>query len=295
MGGARLGPSSLDLVRRGRVAVVIGLGFLLLHLPINRAVSGSFWHNGYWMFNEGHGFRTLGFGLGPFGDPHTPAIAAAKSLSMVVRDTFYLAGGPWLLAPVALVAFDPRAPRRVWAAAPVVLVYLTGYFFYAACSIVTTGPVYYLPLVPVLAGWIAMAATHLHGRLASAPGLGRVVPSLLVAHVVAAAVVFWPSVARDVTRAADDAGRCEGLEALAEAGPALVFVQRDEPETQSSIGWPPLSSPLLDDKVLFAMSQGGARDREVFERFGKGRIAYLSRCLHHPSAELEPYNLSAAR
>ncbi len=74
-----------------------------------------------------------------------------------------------------------------------------------------------------------------------------------------------------------------------------MFVQRDEPETQSSIGWPPLPSPLLDDKVLFAMSQGGARDRTVFERFGKGRTAYLSRCLHHPSAALEPYNLSAAR
>jgi hypothetical protein len=274
-------PRTVAFARRLLPAVAITLPFLALHPFINHAISGNAWHSGYWLFNEGQGWTTMGFGRGPFGDPHTPTIAAAKTITSTVRSAFYTFGGPLVFVlPVALT-LAPRAPRIILAAILVVAVYGVAYFFYAGSPVYTTGPVYYVALVPVLAALVAVSASHVHGKLVALDGYARAVPAFLAAHVLAAILVFCPSALLELSSASADAANCDLAGArVAVNGPAMVFVDIERVPQRSWTGWPPMPSPRFDDHVLFPRTQGPVIDALVFARFGAGRSAYYSTCWH---------------
>ena len=267
---------------RALPGVAIALALASLHPLLNRAVSGDALHSGYWMFNDGHGWKTFGFGAGPFGTPHTPAVAAAKTVVSAVRLAFWTTGTPlpWLALAVAAVGASPRR-RQLAAPAVVAVVYALAYALYASAGVMTTGPLYYVPLLPVLIGWLALGAVVLHDRLRERAGaLARLVPAALVAQTLVACGTFWPSEVAELGRQADDAGRCE--QAVADRGiaRALVFVLKGDDPDQSAVAWPPMASPDLDDAVLFARHESRAKDAAVVARFAGDRPVYFARCLH---------------
>jgi hypothetical protein len=240
------------------------------------------------MFNEGQGWRTFGFGVGPFGDVSTPAIATAKTLASATRESMFLGGSPLLLAALALASLAGARSRALWAAAPVALVYHVAYFIYVAPPIATAGPVYFVPLAPVLLGWIAIAAIALHDRLAAWQAGTRVVPAALAAHAVAVALLFWPSAVRELRHAVNSGHRCEEL--IPEGRRALLFTAQGQAPIRTWTHHPPLPSPTFDDEVLYARAAGAPVDAAVAARFGRGREIYYSRCVFEPHPQLEHYD-----
>jgi hypothetical protein len=259
---------------------VLTLPAIALHAAINKAVSGSYLRSGYWLFNEGHGWITMGFGPGPFGIVHTVAIAAAKTLTNLVRMAFYSTGTPFVLLALAITLLV-RLPRRARLLGPVapVLVYVVGYFLYAGAPIVTSGPVYYVALVPVLNAWIALALVAAYDRFTVPTGLRRLIVAFVPAQVLAGLVIFWPPALREMNLQAESASQCETLVQESNLGRALVFVAPGLGAQRSWAGWPPMPSPEFDDEVLYPR-QGDTveEDAAVVRRFGEGRAVHLALC-----------------
>jgi hypothetical protein len=158
-----------------------------------------------------------------------------------------------------------------------VLVVATGYFFYAGSSIDPTGPVYYLPLMPLLIAWTAMVAVDLD---ATAAWLRRAVPTFLCAQGVAALLVFWPAQVRSLMRDIDHATECETM--IDEAGikRGLVFAVT-LPAYRELSSWhrlPPLTEPPFDAPVLWARPFGTADDLITVKRFAGDRPVFLATC-----------------
>lgn len=268
------------MLRRLLPAIVLTLPAIALHAAINKAVSGSYLRSGYWLFNEGHGWITMGFGPGPFDVVHTVAIAAAKTLTNLVRVAFYSTGTPF--APLALaIALLIRLPRRARLLGPVapVLVYVVAYFVYAGAPIVTSGPVYYVALVPVLNAWMALALVAAYDRFTVPSGFKRLVVAFVPAQALAGMAIFWPPALREMNLQAESASQCETLVQESNLGRALVFVAPGLGAPRSWAGWPPLPSPGFDDQVLYPR-QGDTveEDAAVVRRFGEGRTVHLALC-----------------
>ena len=264
-------------------SILIALPLLALHPLINHAVSGDWRHSGYWLVNEGHGFKTMGFGLGPFGDPHTPGIAASKTLTVMVRIGFYAMGGPLLFGLLlGLLLGAGKDKKRLWAPAIPIGLYAVGYFLYAGSSVHTTGPVYYVASMPLLLGWIALLAVHVHDELRTAlPHLRRAVPAIMLGQWVAALIVFWPTAWGELAHAGRDAGACVDLAHEHKLHNALVFVNPHGGAAQAASWtfWPPLPSPTFDDDVLFPRHESSAKDLAVVARYGAGRGVYAANCI----------------
>ncbi len=243
--------------------ILVALPLLALHPLINHAVSGDWRHSGYWLVNEGHGFTTMGFGKGPFGFPHTPGIAASKTLTVMVRIGFYAMGGPLLFGLVlGLLLGTGEGKKRLWAPAIPIGLYAAGYFLYAGSSVQTTGPVYYLALMPLLLGWIALLAVHAHDELRTAlPRLRWAVPALILSQWVAALIVFWPTAWGELAHAGRDAGACDDLARAYKIHNAIVFVSSNPSSVPAASWtyWPPLPSPTFDDDVLFPRHESSRR------------------------------------
>ena len=280
------------LARRLAPAALLVLPFAALLPWLAYGVSGSPWRNGYAMFNQGHGWLTFGFGAGPFGNAHTPAIAGAKTLAALVRVAFYLTGAPLvplLFAASLALGLEPR--RRLASPAVAVALYGAVYFFYAGTSIHGTGPVYYAALAPVLCVWAAALAVALHDRwLAPRAATRRAVPAVVVATLAVSATVFVPPLLLELGRASDAASQCERLVESRGITRALVFVRPGTERGRAWTDWIPMPSPDFDDAVLYANSDSALRDAPVARRFGEGRAIYLAQCLRRKEPTLEPYD-----
>jgi hypothetical protein len=276
-------------------AVAIALPLLALHLLFNQAVSGDWRHSGYWLHSQGKHRILMGFGVGQGGFPQDIWTASEKTVANVIRMAFYTGGGPLVFAPLAVgfVAGDSRGPLR--AAAWIVGVYYVAYFFYAAASITTTGPVYFDALVPVLAGAAAIATTKLHDAVKLRAGFNRLVPALVLGQLVAGFVFFWPPALLELGRAASDSAACDELASrLDPHRPALVFVA--PPDTYASwTFWKPMPSPTLDDRVLFAKTGGPATDAAVAASVSPDRSVYFARCVAAPEPKIERYDPASGR
>lgn len=285
----RLGPS-----------VAIALLAMVPQALMNQAVSGNYVHSGYWLFNEGHGWKTMGFGTGPFGLPHTPVLATVKTLAAWVRVGFYTSGSPILLLLLTLPfagsgSGSGRDAHRGAAPAVIVLFYAVAYFLYASASILTTGPVYYDALMPVVTGWIALSAITWHERLRGEAWGRRLIPAFLAAQAAAALVVFWPAELREVASAAESASACQRLADRHGLPRAMIFVRAAGTFRASWTSWPPLAAPTLDDPILFAASQGPADDARAAARYANGRPLYLARCVREASPSLDRYDPLTSR
>jgi hypothetical protein len=281
---AHLGPS-----------IAIAALSLVLQAFLNRAISGNYAHSGYWLFNEGQGWTTMGFGKGPFGFPHTPTLATMKTLVAVVRVAFCTTGSPYALLLVVLPfpGSEGGGPRGRTPGV-IVLVYLAAYFLYASASILTTGPVYYDALLPVLTGWIALSAITWHERVRSRPWGRRVVPAFLLAQA-AALVVFWPPALMEIANAGKSASACERLAGQHNLSRALIFVRAGGSSPASWTCWHPLSLPSVDDPILFVASRGRADDAAVASRYANGRPVYAAHCIDEASPSLVPYDPATDR
>ncbi len=234
----------------------------------------------------------MGFGTGPGGFPQDGSSASAKTIANGIRMAFYTGGGPLLFAPLAVAFASGKARGLLRAGAWTAAVYYAAYFVYASASITTTGPVYFDALVPVLAACAAIATVEAHDALRVDPRFGRLVPAFAAANVCAAAVFFWPPAVLEVGRAAKDASACDDLAStLDPARPALVFVAPAE-RYASWTFWPPMPSPALDDRVLFARTHGSGPegDARIAARFGAGRSIYLAHCVAAPEPRVERYD-----
>lgn len=274
----------LRVVRAILPAVVVAIPFMVILALANRAVTGSPWTTGYALFNGGRGWKTMGFGIGPFGVEHTVSSAAASQLTVWALLTVFLSGSPcafMLLAP-AVLAGRSRRLAVIGAGVCVCALYTLAYFFYCGASITQTGPVYFDALVPVIAGTIAVAAVDLHD-LAVAVGdrLRRAIPSVLVAQTLAGLVVFWPSQVVELVRLRNVAASCEDIVAKHRITKGLVFVRHGGKAVHSWVAHPPLPRPGLDDDVLFVKQH---REKEmnvrIAEAHARGRPIYTAVCSH---------------
>jgi hypothetical protein len=290
------------LVRAVGPAVLVALPLLALHPVINHFAYGHWSRTGYALFNGPRGWKTMGFGVGPFSEPHTWAVAAAKSVAALVRVAFYTTGSPIGFALIALPCFGlvgqaGRGSLRAVAPLLPVGVYAAAYFFYAASSIDPTGPVYYLGLMPILIGWAAMGAVALHDEVRRRTGQGRLVPALICAQALAGAAVFWPAqvayLIGDVRQASDceaqleDAGVKRGL-VFAMAGPPNK--KGVPPEATTWHRKPPLPWPPFDEPILYARAMGFKHDAEAVARFAGDRPVYLERCMVSGARSLLRYD-----
>ena len=243
---------------------------LALHPWLNWLISGDIRHNGYWLFNQGHGWITMGFGRGPFGDLHTPSVAAAKMFPIALRLGFYSTGSPVILLALATPLLGvARVPKpRLVVPLTLALAYFTGYFFYASTCIDTTGPVYYVALVPVIACALASGLVAL--RDTAPTQLTGFIPGAVVCILGVAAVTFWPPELLDFTRAADQAGMCRTVVAKEGLRRALVFVRRPTREITNWAQSPPFPHPDLRDPVLFARAASLAKDAQVVRDYARG-------------------------
>ncbi len=268
------------LVRALWPAVAASLPLLVLLPIVNRLAYGGYTVTGYTLFNGTAGWKTMGFGIGPFGAPHSVHFAAAKTMTVLVRLAFYETGSPFGFALLVLPVLGlVRRSLRTLAPLVVVMVYAVGYFFYAGASIDPTGPVYYLGLTPVLLGWIAMVAVELHD-LCRATALRRLVPAFMCAQGLAAIAVFWPAeisyLLHDVMQAED----CEATARAAGVDRGLIFALTG-PRWEKMTSWhrqPPLKLPPFDAPLLFARGRGLTRDLAAVRRFAGDRPVYLERC-----------------
>jgi hypothetical protein len=279
------------LLRRLAPAVLVAAPLLALFPLLNRAQSGSFWHSGYWLFNEGKGWKTMGFGRGPFGQAHTVSMAATKTLAALVRVAFFVTGCPvgWLFACLPLFGVS-RNGARAMAPLVVVAVYVLAYFFYAASSINPTGPVYYVALAPVLIAAIATSAVDLHDWLRQT-GKERLIAALLVGQGIAALLIFWPPELLQLARGADDSAKCDALAEVAGIDSGLVFV--DIGFKKPAMSWtsrPPFALPPFDAPLLFAPSKGPAEDAKTAAKFAGDRPVYFASCVHEDDPSLLKYD-----
>jgi hypothetical protein len=281
------------MIRRLLPAVLIALPFLALHGVLNAAVSGDWRHSGYWLESHETGWTMMGFGRGAGNFPQDPSTASSKTIANAIRMAFYTAGGPLVflpLAPLAAGAITGRPLGILRAGAWVTFVYFGAYLLYASASTPTTGPVYFDALVPVLAGCAAVATIWLHDAVRER--LRRLVPALVLAQIVAAFAIFWPSALLEVGRAARDSAACDDVADGVEPGArALVFVAHPPPGPFRSLtNWPPMPSPLFDDRALFPRIGGPENDRAVVARFGAGRTTYLAHCISEATPRIERYD-----
>jgi hypothetical protein len=279
------------LLRRLAPAVLVAAPLLALIPFLNRAQSGSFWHSGYWLFNEGKGWKTMGFGRGPFGQAHTVAMAATKTLAALVRVSFFVTGCPvgWLFACLPLLGIS-RKGARAMAPLVVVAVYVASYFFYAASSITPTGPVYYVALAPLLIALIATYAVELFDWLRQT-GKERLIPAVLIGQGVAALLIFWPPELLQLARGADDSAKCDALAQVAGIDSGLVFV--DIGFKKPAMSWtsrPPFALPPFDAPLLFAPSKGAVEDAKTASRFAGDRPLYFASCIHEDEPTLLSYD-----
>ena len=124
------GRTKRETVARFLPAILIALPFLALHPILNVAISGDPWRNGYSMFNNDHGWKTMGFGVGPMGDVQTVVTASAKTIANMARVSIVATGCPVLVAVAAaatVVAPSRSSPMR--AAALLVVGALYGAYF----------------------------------------------------------------------------------------------------------------------------------------------------------------------
>jgi len=285
-----------ELVRRLAPAVLVAAPFLALFPLLNRAQSGSFWHSGYWLFNEGQGWRTMGFGRGPFGQAHTVSIASAKTLAALVRVAFFVTGCPvgWLFACLPLFGIS-RTSARGMTPLVVIAVYVIAYFFYAASSINPTGPVYYVALAPLLIASIATHAVDLYDALRQG-GKERLIPALLIGQSAAAILIFWPPELLQLARGADDSAKCDALVEVAGIDTGFVFV--DITLRKPAMSWtsrPPFALPPFDAPLLFAASKGPAEDAKTAAKFAGERPIYFASCIHEDDPSLLKYDPAEER
>ncbi len=271
-------------LRRVGPAVLVSLPLLALHPIINRLAYGDWSTTGYALFNGGHGWKTMGFGLGPFGRPHTPAVAASKTFAVFVRMTFYTTGSPLGIALLTLPILGLRRSMRSLAPGLVVATHAVLYFFYAGTPVDPTGPVYYVAMAPVLLGWLAVVAVELHDRLRSREGLGRVVPAFLVAQAIAGLLVFWPPQLGELLENVAQAKSCESAVAAAGIRRGLIFAQiapspTSPPRTRTWAQRPPLPVPPFDEPLIYARPLGPKVDAKTAARFAGDRPVYFQRCM----------------
>lgn len=275
---------AVHVFRRIIPAIVVSLPFIVALALANKAVTGSPFVTGYDLFNEKNGWKTMGFGEGPFGIERDVASAAAHGFTVWGLLASFVSGSPFsllvLLAPV--LGGRSRRLRTIAAALLMCAVYTFAYFFYCGASLTQTGPVYFDALMPVIAGAIAVAAVDLHDAVAEAqPEWRRLVPSVLVAQTFAAVVVFWPSQIAELVRLRTSAASCEDLVASHGIKSALVFVRADRARPDSWVAHPPMARPQLDDDVLFVRQRPFRDDNErAAAAYARGRPIYLAACVH---------------
>ena len=273
--------------------LLFALPLLALHPWLNYLVSGNIWHNGYWLFNRGHGWITMGFGQGPFNDLHTPSVAAAKMFPIALRLGFFSTGSPVILLALLPWLGVARVPRRqVVVPVTLTLAYLAAYFFYASTCIDTTGPIYYVALLPVIACALACGLVAL--RDAASSELSRFVPGALVCVLGVALVTFWPSELLDLSRAADQAGMCQTVVAKEKIHRALVFVRAPTRQIPTWAQWPPFPHPDLQDPVLFARAASPDKDAQVVRDYARGRPVYMASCIGVARSGLISYDPQTA-
>lgn len=274
-----------SLIRALVPPVLLALPLLALHPVINHFAYGHWSTTGYALFNGPRGWKTMGFGVGPFWEPHTWGVAASKSVAALVRVSFYATGSPLGFALLALPCFGVLGRRALAPAIPAGI-YAALYFFYAASSIDSTGPVYYLGLMPILVGWVAMGAVGLHDLVRDRAENRRLVPAFLAAQAAAAIVVFWPA---QVSYLLDDVRQAWDCEALVEESGikrGLIFAMSGPPNGDGvppeATTWhrkPPLPWPPFDAPILYGRAMGFAHDAKAAARFAGDRPVYLERCM----------------
>jgi hypothetical protein len=280
------------LIRAFGPAVLISLPFVALWLAANRLAWGGYLVTGYSLFNGKQDWITMGFGLGPFGTRHTPAFAAAKTLSSLVRLAFYVTGSPIGFALLALPALGLGRDRgRALAPLLPATFYFAAYFFYAAGSIDPTGPMYCLGVTPLFLAWLGVIAVDLHDRCRGT-SFRRVVPALYLAQIGAALAIFWPAQIAYLREDVALAQQCELAVRDADITKGLVFVLTG-PLWRTATTWhrrPPFEQPPFDHPVLFALARGLSRDLAAVRRFAADRPVFLERCFYDGKPSVRRYD-----
>ena len=278
------------LARRLAPAIALSAPFLLLHLALDTAITGDATHSGYSLWFAEH--HVMSFGFDSPDHVHVPAVAFAKTLATIARLLFYVAGGPFVFAPVVLLLVAEPSPGVFKACAWTLFAYMGAYFFYAAVPIYTTGPVYFDALIPVVAAWVALAAVRLHATLGplTTGAHRRTVPALFAAQAVAAALVFWPTALGELGVAAADSGAARRSPA-----PSTTARRCSSSSTAARSTLPGRSGgrsrlPVSTTASLFPAESGAAADSAVAARFGSGRATYLAHCVDEPSPSIEHFD-----
>jgi hypothetical protein len=268
-------------IRRYLPSIVIALPFLVAVFFINKSISGNAWIDGRAMFNGPRGWKTFGFGHGPFGEVQTPATAASKTIANVVRVTVFLSGSVILVAIASMGAFFAQASRaktiqRV--AALLIVIYFGAYFIYCAPPISPVGPIYFVSIAPVICILVATGVLSLRDVARPLAPDSMWLPKALLALMAVAIFTFWPSVTSELHRLATQspAARAESLAAASDLHHALVFVAMPEhPKQEFAEQFTALPHPSFDDDILYAPIGDKDVTTRVAARFGIGREVYL--------------------
>lgn len=238
---------------RGRIAslalmAIAAIAVSSLLLAWNAATNGSPWLMGYTVrWGPSH---SLGFGMAPWGAPHTPARGIEHTLSRLSAWSLFLQGGPVpALALVVLGMIRDRrdALARALIAAPIGVLAIHFFYFFQD---LTFGPRY---LYEASAGAFVLAARGL-------PWIRRLAPRLPVARGVTVALLlswalFWPPLIHEYYSGfCPRGGIVDRARHAIGSGKALVFVDGAYERAFFAVD-PDLAAP-----ILFARDLGDERN-----------------------------------
>jgi len=210
---------------------------------VNAAQTGDALRTGY---HEAHGAN---FGVATFASK--PGLFGSSLGAAVLRQSFWLTGFPLAVALLAFVG----PPGRL--ALPCTLV-VAGYAYRLIAPktvVASTGPIYVMEVVPLLALLLARGSAGLARRLEQhghAEG-GREVAAMWLAAGVVTAAFFLPIQVANLSRSGQVWTAPYRLLEQAGAGRAVVFAETmvDHKQNQTWAYFPPNPKPDLSDEVLF--------------------------------------------
>ncbi|MCB9478527.1 MAG: glycosyltransferase family 39 protein [Deltaproteobacteria bacterium] len=270
-----------NLGRIMALALSVG-GLLAIYLTFNLWVNGSLSRTNYHAAWQGNTPFTSPFGFfkGAWNIVHTPKQGWANLFHNLLKLNTWSLGWPISFLPV--LAWLAIRGKRAWEwllFLPIVLTF-AAYLFYFWPGISDTGPVLYYELLLPIALLAAIGLRRIYGLLAErmdAAPAGALMASTLAAASVLGLLTVTQTHLRALNMVTERVRQPDDLIELRGIDHGVIFTNYyvKDPIQDSWVAGRPDTSPLLGDKLHFALNFGASEDRAFMQEYFPDQPAYV--------------------